>query len=237
MAKLQPWHEEAQDYIEYAILGSFLSVGLAVLAIFSEFYVEILIGLCAIAGVGGVGVLIGSIIGFIYLIAWILEETGAIDESYIDTTLNVVFKEWYESFGAVEWIRIPIIYMEYLVTVYLGTDEFNPHDQRFKDLFMLLATPWLWHFMMIMAPLIVIIHPVVIIIYLSDPTLFAHEVYIWEHDMQIDEEDKWISFMIRNNDKFASEVDKHNVVHEGKRKKRLIRVSKHGFPQIVAKLS
>ena len=80
----------------------------------------------------GIIFVVGGIIGLIYLVAWILEETGAIDESYIDTTLNVIFDDWFESLGAVEWVRIPIIYMEYLVTVFLGLDEFDASDARFR---------------------------------------------------------------------------------------------------------
>jgi len=183
MVQPQEWYEDAGDYIEYAVLGGLLSVVLVVLAAFSEFYVEIAIGGAIVAIVGGVFFIIGSVIGIIYLVAWILEETGAIDEAYIDTTLNVVFSEWIESLGAVEWVRIPIIYMEYLVTVYLGLDEFDPTDDRFRDMFMMLATPWLWQAMMFINPFIVVIQPIVMICFWSDPTLFSHEVYIWEHDM------------------------------------------------------
>lgn len=192
----QEWYEEAGDYVEYAVLGAFLSVGLAFLAVFSEFYIEILIGGGLVAIVGSIVFLVGSVIGLTYLVAWVLEETGAIDHSYIDTTLNVVFDDWIESLGAVEWVRIPIIYMEYLVTVFLGLDEFDASDDRFRQMFMLLATPWLWQLMMFLCPFIVVIQPIVMIMYWVDPTLFAHEVYIWEHDMEIDEDDKWIKFMI-----------------------------------------
>lgn len=62
--------------------------------------------------------------------------------------------------------------------------------------------------------------PVVMIIYWSDPSLFAHEVYVFEHAMQIDENDKWIKFFMLNSKPFSDEVDKHNIKHEGLRKKK-----------------
>ena len=177
-------------------MGSVLAVVLAILAVLSEYLIEFVFGLGVVLIFNSVFFVIGSVIGLIYLVAWILEETDAIDESYIDTTLNVVFKEWYESLSAVEWIRIPLIYMEYLVTIFLGLNEFDPTDERFTQMFMLLATPWLWQLMMLMAPFIAAYMPIIMIVYWSDPSLFAHEVYIWEHDVQIDENDKWIKFFL-----------------------------------------
>ena len=138
------WYEEAGTYVGYAALGGLLAFVLAVIAILGEYYIEILLGIGILLGTFSIFFSIGSVIGIVYLVAWILEESGAIEANYIDETLNVILVEWYESFTAVEWVRTPMIYFEYCVTLYLGLNEFDPTDERFEKMFMLLATPFLW---------------------------------------------------------------------------------------------
>ena len=75
--------------------------------------------------------MIGSAIGLMYLTAWIFEELGVLDDNYIDSTLNTILYEWYLSLSAVEWLRVPIIFAEYQVTLFLGANDFNPNDERF----------------------------------------------------------------------------------------------------------
>lgn len=136
--------------------------------------------------------LLGTIIGFMYLSAWILEEIAILDDNYIDSTLNVLLNEWYISIFAVDWVRVPIIFAEYQVTLFLGANEFNPNDERFQNLFMLLATPFLWQFMMFLLPYATAYMPIIFLLYSIDWSIFSHEVYIFEHDLEIDESDKWI---------------------------------------------
>ena len=135
---------EWYDYVEYFFIGTAAAVGLAFIGVFGEYYVEILIGIGVILSTNMVIFMIFSVIGIIYFWAWVLEEAGVLDDNYIDSVLNIFFYEWYHSILAVDWIRVPIIYMEYLVTMYLGQNEFDPTDERFESLFMLLATPFLW---------------------------------------------------------------------------------------------
>lgn len=126
------WYDDVATYTGYAALGGVIAFLLAAFSIISEYYIEILLGFGMVTVGNGIIFAIGSVVGITYFVAWILEESGAIDHNYIDTTLNVVFREWIETLTAVEWIRIPVIYMEYLVTIFLGLDEFDPTDDRFR---------------------------------------------------------------------------------------------------------
>ena len=153
-------------------------------------------------------------VGSFYGWAWLFEEFGWVEDNYVDKVLSVFIYEGYKSFFAVEWIRIPIIYIEYLVTLYLGLDEFDPNDSRLHDAFVFIMAPFIWQLMMFVNPFIVAYSPLVMLIYFSDKTMFKSDVYIWEHDMEIDLEEKWINILVEYNPKFKREIYLHNYKHK-----------------------
>jgi len=92
--------EEDEDDYKYGVLsvgkeilvGSLTTAGVTISAIFGDFYTEFLLGLGMVAIANSIMFVIASVIGMIYLVAWILEEAGVVEENYIDTVLNVFFE-------------------------------------------------------------------------------------------------------------------------------------------------
>lgn len=86
---------------------------LAGVTVFGEYGAEVAICAVIIAISFSIFFAFGSIAGGLYLIFYILEEAGVMDDNPVEYFFTVAFDEWLASFGAIDWVRVPIIWFEY----------------------------------------------------------------------------------------------------------------------------
>jgi hypothetical protein len=137
-----------------------------------EYGVQGTIGTVLVAVVVGVFLGVGLIVGGLYGMFWAFEELEWIEDNPIDSFYHVYLVSWYESLSTVDWIRIPLIYLEYHVTLMRDQTEFDATNEEFQALFLFLAYPFVWNLVLILNPFLFLFMPIIMIVYWSDPSLF-----------------------------------------------------------------
>ena len=70
----------------------------------------------------------GSALGLVYLVFWLLESLGLLNENPADYFIHNILFGWLESFSLLDIFRAPLIWMEYTIAVSLGYSEFILDD-------------------------------------------------------------------------------------------------------------
>jgi len=90
-------------------MGDFVLFG----AFFTEYMIQVGIAAGVVGGLGGISLAVGSVVGIIYLIYFILEEEGVVEDNPIDEFIFDTIPQWMETIGNSEYVRIPLIWFEY----------------------------------------------------------------------------------------------------------------------------
>ena len=209
--------------------------------VYSEFGIE---GLIAFVFYGFAFVILlglAGVAGLWYIFFWALEVTGAIEDNPLDEFFTVTIWHWGESLALVEWIRVPLIYFEYLITLFLGQEDFNVNSQGFQAVFLMLAWPFVWQFIFFINPLLLVFMPIILIVYHNDKDLLEKDVYIFTTSSSGIKKDKRPNICnknlcFRNDIKDAQEAEASGEVATKPREKKLIHVAQAGVGTFIAKI-
>ena len=209
--------------------------------LYSELGVEGLLAVVAYGALAAGLIAVAGMVGLVYTVFWLLEATGAIADNPLDVFFTVTAVHWAESLALVEWVRVPLIYFEYLITLFLGQEDFNPNSQAFQALFLMLAWPFLWHFIFFINPLLLVAMPIILIIYYSDPDLLTKDVNIFTtHSTGIKKDKRpnlcTKALCFRNDIKDAEEAGASGEAAATAREKKLIHVAQPGLGTLLAKI-
>ena len=160
-------------------------------AFFAEYGVQFGIGAALVGSVAAVFIGGGCIALGLYSIFWILEITGLLDDNPIEYFLTHVLVEWYQTLSVMEFVRVPLIYFEYMATLFLTSEEnpvkdFDPTNSDFQLLFFLLGFPFIYNFIFLLQPFLLIFMPIFTIWYFVDPTYFERDVMIFTDTVEED---------------------------------------------------
>lgn len=118
--------------MEYLVYGAIIFVLVVVIGagmLFNEYGSELMVGLMLTffmtIGVFTIGIFIGSV----YFLFWLLEIFEAIEDNPIEYFIFSVLTEWINTIAMLDFVRIPMIYFEYLVTLLVGLKEYDPNNR------------------------------------------------------------------------------------------------------------
>jgi len=119
-------------------------------------------------------------LGLLYVGAWSVEAWGWVHRNPIDWLWEDYFGPWLDAIFELEYVKYPFLWLEYQVTILMGSFEFDYDDPSFMSFFYALVVPWIWLMVYIfLDPFLVGFMPVLLIIANLDVTFFAEEHQIW----------------------------------------------------------
>lgn len=124
----------------------------------------------------------------LYVLFWALESLELIDYNPIDILIYEYVYKWGESAFQLDLVRMPLIYLEYQVTLLLGTLNFDYNSPEFLLTYFLLSLPWVWLALYFLGPFLVFYAPGLYVIWYWYPEYFADEYWIYD---DTGEEDLW----------------------------------------------
>lgn len=156
-----------------------------------------------------------------------------------------VLSEWYETLSFLDFIRIPMIYLEYLLTILCGFEDFDPENPTIQIMYRMTVFPAIWLLFFLVRPFLATFMPIILAIYYINPSLFQREIWVFEEgkydkDTNSMTEDELLKMI---EDHKRTDTDSHSLgkkVNEWDEKqgrtKKQVNIAKPGLPTLLAKL-
>lgn len=91
-----------------------------------------------------------------------IETIGILDDNPIELFFHGYLKEWFNSLALIDWIRAPMIYVEYLVVLMMELNtknrdenrarDFDSRDPQFIAMLFALGFPFIWISIFLLTP-------------------------------------------------------------------------------------
>lgn len=123
--------------------------------------------------------------GLFYFSMWCIEQWEWVERNPVDELWEDDISPWLDEIFELEYVRYPFLWLEYQVTILMGSFEFDYNDPGYLWMFYSLIVPWLWLLVyLILDPFLVGLMPILVLIANADIYIFAEEHEIWVEEVQ-----------------------------------------------------